>query len=83
MIRERFVLKLSYITTSPRQSGAAMITLLYYIRDKSQSISSTNVELSDPVDRLRQNILAERPVLAGLDSDRLTLWKVCYSFLEI
>jgi hypothetical protein len=60
-----------------------MINLLYYLRGKSKSISSTNVELSDPVDRLRQKILAERAVLAGLDSDQLTLWKVCNSFLEI
>jgi len=50
-----------------------MINLLYYIRDKSKSISSTDVELSDPVDRLRQKILAEQAVLAGLDSDQLTL----------
>jgi hypothetical protein len=59
-----------------------MIKLLYYILDKSKSISSTNVELSEPVDSLRQKILKERSVLAGLDPDQLTLWKVWNFFLQ-
>ena len=60
-----------------------MIKLLYYILDKSTSISSTDMELSELVDDLRQKILKERVVLADLDPDQLTLWKVCNFFLEI
>ena len=58
-----------------------MIKLLYYVLKKSKTISSTDVELSEPVDSLRQKIL-NRALLTGLDPDQLTLWKVCNFFKQ-
>jgi len=60
-----------------------MIKLLYYILNKSKTISFTDVELSEPVDSLRQKIFKlHRALLAGLDPDQLTLWRVCNFFLK-